>query len=160
VGHNWFYGILGSNERAHAWMDEGLNSFFQFRYEAEKYRSNSIFGSALPAELKQRSPSEFLAIVYNALNEIPMRDAIETASEDFKNKDEYGIVIYLKTAIWAYILEQELGRPVFDKAIHSYYEQWKFRHPYPEDFKQVLETVSNRRLDELFARLKEKGKLL
>jgi aminopeptidase N len=89
-----------------------------------------------------------------------MRDAIETASEDFKNKDEYGIVIYLKTAIWAYILEQELGRPVFDKAIHSYYEQWKFRHPYPEDFKQVLETVSNRRLDELFARLKEKGKLL
>lgn len=160
VGHNWFYGILGSNERAHAWMDEGLNSFFQFRYEAEKYRSNAIFGSALPAELKQRGPSEFLDIIYYAMNDIPMNDAIETPSENFRNKDEYGIVIYLKTAIWAHLLEQELGRPLFDKAIQTYYNQWKFRHPYPEDFKLVLESVSNRRLDDLFARLKEKGKLL
>ena len=41
IGHNWFMGMLGSNERAHTWMDEGLNTYFQFRYEAEKYRSNS-----------------------------------------------------------------------------------------------------------------------
>ena len=38
VGHNWFYGILASNEREHPWMDEGMNTYFQFRYEAEKYR--------------------------------------------------------------------------------------------------------------------------
>ena len=29
VGHNWFYGILGSNERDHPWMDEGMNSFVE-----------------------------------------------------------------------------------------------------------------------------------
>jgi hypothetical protein len=159
VGHNWFYGILGSNERLHAWMDEGLNTFFQFRYEAEKYRSNSVFGNALPAELKKRSADEFMAIVYNALNELPMNEAIETESEKFKTKDEYGMVIYLKTAVWAYLLEQGLGADVFAKAIHTYYEKWKFRHPYPEDFKQVLEEVSGKNLDNYFALLKERRKL-
>jgi hypothetical protein len=39
VGHNWFYGILGSNERTNAWMDEGLNSLNETRYllESELY---------------------------------------------------------------------------------------------------------------------------
>jgi hypothetical protein len=159
VGHNWFYGILGSNERDHAWMDEGLNTFFQFRYEAEKYRSNSVFGNSLPAELKQRDPSEFLSIVYNALNELPMNEAIETASEKFKTKDEYGMVVYLKTAVWAYLLEQGLGSEVFAKAIQTYYDKWKFRHPYPEDFKQVLEEVSGKNLDAYFELLKQRSKL-
>ncbi|HEX2627631.1 MAG TPA: M1 family metallopeptidase, partial [Chitinophagaceae bacterium] len=60
VGHNWFYGILGSNEREHAWMDEGVNTYFQFRYEAMKYRANSVFGNQLPAELKSKPLDEFL----------------------------------------------------------------------------------------------------
>jgi hypothetical protein len=37
VGHNWFYGILGSNERVHPWMDEGVNSFYETRYMRRKY---------------------------------------------------------------------------------------------------------------------------
>ncbi len=37
VGHNWFYGILGSNERDHAWMDEGINSFYEQRYVETRY---------------------------------------------------------------------------------------------------------------------------
>jgi uncharacterized protein YjaZ len=30
VGHNWLMGILATNERTHAWMDEGVNTYFQF----------------------------------------------------------------------------------------------------------------------------------
>ena len=37
VGHNWFYGILGSNERDYPFMDEGLNSFYEMRYTRAKY---------------------------------------------------------------------------------------------------------------------------
>jgi aminopeptidase N len=47
VGHNWFMSMLGSNERLNTWQDEGLNTYFQFRYEAEKYRSNMVFGKAI-----------------------------------------------------------------------------------------------------------------
>ena len=37
IGHNWFYGILASNERAHPWMDEGMNSFYDDKYFSLKY---------------------------------------------------------------------------------------------------------------------------
>ena len=42
VGHNWFYGILGSNERDHGWMDEGVNSFNEQRYMAKKHPPDSV----------------------------------------------------------------------------------------------------------------------
>ena len=41
VGHNWNYGILASNEREHPWMDEGMNTYFDNRYEAMKYKDDT-----------------------------------------------------------------------------------------------------------------------
>lgn len=157
VGHNWFYGILGSNERDHAWMDEGLNSYFQFRYEAEKYRGNSIFQGAVPEEVKKKTVSEFQDAIYGAMTQIPMEEAIETPSADFSSKDNYASVIYLKTAIWMYIVESSLGRENVDLAIKNYYKDWKFKHPYPEDFREEFEKGFNQKFDKLFDLLNKKG---
>ncbi|HEX2535071.1 MAG TPA: M1 family metallopeptidase [Chitinophagaceae bacterium] len=159
VGHNWLYGMLASNERTHAWMDEGINTYVQFRYEAEKYRANSVFGDMLPKELKKKNPEEFLEIIYSALKQVPMEAAIGTPSEDFKNKEEYGIVEYIKTSMWLYKLEQEVGRPTLEKALQAYFEQWKFRHPYPEDFRAVLEKETGKDLTAFFDLLNKKGRL-
>jgi hypothetical protein len=157
VGHNWFYGILGSNERDHPWMDEGFNTYFQFRYEAEKYRSNSIFAGALPKEIKKLPADEFLARIYFELNSLPAKQPIKTSSTGFSNKEEYAIVAYLKTAVWLYVLENALGKDVLDQALQAYYKEWQFRHPYPEDFKQVLERVSGKNLDQYWALLEKEG---
>lgn len=42
VGHNWFYGMLGSNERVHGWMDEGINSANELRYVETKYPKSAL----------------------------------------------------------------------------------------------------------------------
>jgi len=159
VGHNWFYGVLASNERAHPWMDEGINTYYQFRYEAEKYKSNSVFGGMLPRELKQKDTEEFQAIVYNAMSKIPMIEPIETPAADFKNKEDYGIVAYLKTSVWLYLMELELGKERVDAGMQSYYNKWKFKHPYPEDLKAELEKAMNIDLTPYFETLKKKGSL-
>ncbi|HUC79805.1 MAG TPA: M1 family aminopeptidase, partial [Flavisolibacter sp.] len=159
VGHNWFYGMLASNERQHAWLDEGINSYYQFRYEAEKWKANSIFGNAIPKEVAQRPVPEFLNAIYGALNTIPMEGAIETPAADFKNKDDYGIITYVKTAIWMYAMEQEFGKEKMDRAIKAYFNEWKFRHPYPEDFRAVLEKEMGRDLAPYFDLLKKQGTL-
>ena len=159
VGHNWFYGMLASNERQHAWLDEGINSYYQFRYEAEKWKANSIFGNAIPKELTQRPVPEFLNAVYGALNSIPMEGAIETPAADFKSKDDYGLITYVKTAVWMYALEQEFGKEKVDRAVKAYFNEWKFRHPYPEDFKAAFEKELGRDLTPYFDLLKKKGTL-
>ena len=159
VGHNWFYGILGSNERDHPWMDEGINTYFQFRYEAEKYRTNSLFGNMIPKDVKELPEADFQSRIYNVLNSIPAQQPINTGSTGFSNKDEYGIVIYVKTAVWLYMLENALGRDVLDKGLQAYFKDWQFRHPSPEDFKKELEAVSGKNLDTYFAMLDKEGKL-
>ncbi|WP_316833275.1 M1 family metallopeptidase [Pedobacter aquatilis] len=158
VGHNWFMSMLGSNERMHTWQDEGFNTFFQFRYEAEKYKSNSIFGDAIPAKIKELSTDQFLNSIYGALSNVPMESAIETPAADFKTSEEYGLISYAKTALWLYILESQIGQEKFDKAFQSYFSEWKNRHPTPADFKASMEKSLGVNLDKYFELLNQKGK--
>ena len=157
VGHNWFYGILGSNEREHPWMDEGLNTYFQFRYEAEKYRSNSVFGASLPDDVKKLSADDFLSRIMYAMNSLPAQRPIQTHSTAFSNKDEYGIVVYLKTAIWMSILEASIGKENMIKGLRQYFNDWKFKHPYPEDFKASMEKGTNQGLRNVFELVNKEG---
>jgi len=157
VGHNWFYGFLGTNERDHAWMDEGMNTYYQFRYEAEKYRANSVFGNEIPTEVKQKSATDFESAIYSALSQIPTTEAIETPSAAFPNKDDYGTVIYLKTAVWMYLVEVAIGQEKMDEIIKDYFNDWKFKHPYPEDLKAEFEKKLSKGTDEIFKLLDQKG---
>jgi predicted RNA binding protein with dsRBD fold (UPF0201 family) len=160
VGHNWFMAMLGSNERMHTWMDEGLNTYFQFRYEAEKYRANSIFGDAIPADIKKLSPEEFQYTIYNVIStQLPMQYAMETPADKFPNSDEYGLVSYVKTALWMYMLETAVGRDKVDKAIQNYFNEWKFKHPQPEDLQASFEEAIGAKLDKFFGLIKKEGKL-
>ena len=159
VGHNWFYGVLGTNERDHAWMDEGIDTYYQFRYEAEKYRSNSLLGNAIPSALKQKSPDEFLRSLYSAFAQMPMSTPIDTPSANFFSDDDYSFTVYLKASIWMYLVESFLGRETFDKGMQSFYRQWQFRHPYPEDLKNSLQKFSGKDLNDIFNLLEKRGSL-
>lgn len=157
VGHNWFYGMIASNEREHPWMDEGLNTYFQFRYEAEKYRSNSVFGTSLPDEVKKLPADEFLGRIMYAMNSLPAKLPIESHSTAFANKDEYGIVVYLKTAIWMSILESAVGKEGLLKGIKAYFNDWRFKHPYPEDLRKSLEKGTQQDLGNVFELIYKEG---
>ena len=159
VGHNWFMAMLGTNERAHTWMDEGLNSYFQFRYEAQKYRSNAIFGDAIPKEIQKKSADDFQKSVYNAMLEsLPMDSAMEMSAEKYPNSDEYALVSYVKTACWMYLLEASTSWEKTDAAFHNYFNEWKFKHPQPEDMQASFEETFGGNMDKFFAMIHKKGK--
>jgi hypothetical protein len=159
VGHNWFYAIIGSNERDHAWMDEGINTYFQFRYEHEKYKNNVLFGGAIPENVKEAPLDQFEAAVYLALLKIPMESPIDLAAQDYRSDDDYEASVYIKAAIWMYMIEVKEGRTKLDNAFKEYFTKWKFRHPYPEDLQKVLEKSMGKSLDQYFLLLKQKGNL-
>lgn len=150
VGHNWFYSILGSNERDHAWMDEGINSYYQFRYEAVKYRANSIFGNVIPDDVRKKDPDDFLSMVYNALGTLQSKWAVDTPSPDFTSGEDYGLTVYVKAAIWMYLMEKTIGKDKLDKGMQAYFNEWKFRHPYPSDMQQSLENATGTGLQTIF----------
>ena len=88
-----------------------------------------------------------------------MEKPIDLPAADYADKDEYAAVIYLKTAIWMYLLELLEGRDKLDKGIKDYFTEWKFKHPYPEDFKKTMEKSMGKNLDKYFDLLKQTGSL-
>jgi len=160
VGHNWFMSMLGTNERIHPWMDEGLNSYYQFRYEAEKYRANSVFGDRVPLTIKQLPEPAFQRALYGAMLNIPIQPAVETASANFSNSEEYGLTSYVKAAEWMHLLEASIGREKVDSAFQNYFTLWKFKHPQPADMKAAFEQSIGRSMDKFFSLLNKEGKLV
>ena len=159
VGHNWFMSMLGTDERDHAWMDEGLNTYFEFRYTAEKYRNNLILGSMIPEGLKKADEASFQHAVYNALMQLPTHNAIETPSANFDGNEDYSLTVYVKTAEWIYLLQNSVGEEKIDAAFQHYFDLWKTRHPQPEDFKAAFEESIHGSLNQFFGLLSKTGKL-
>jgi len=159
VGHNWFMSMLGSNERAHTWMDEGLNSYFQFRYEAEKYRANSVVGDNIPKDIKKLSVDDFQDAIYNAIaRSLPMESRMDMPADRFISSDEYGVVSYVKTAVWMYLLQASVGWDKVELAMHNYYEKWKNKHPQPSDMQAAFEEALNAKLGKFFELTQKEGK--
>jgi hypothetical protein len=139
VGHNWFYGILATNERDHPWMDEGVNTFYEYNYVRSKSglnRPNELLLQTI-AKHKQDQP-------------------IETTSEKF-NELNYEAIGYHKTADWIQLLQNQLGEAQFRKQMHTYFQEWKFKHPQPDDFRTIFRPVLDTAADSTFSFLNTMG---
>jgi hypothetical protein len=156
VGHNWVYGILASNEREFPWMDEGMNTYFDNRYKKLKYPENSEKKNK--DFIASKFPDDNADIIYRNQIATKRDQPIETPSQDF-SEINYSVIAYYKTGLWMKKLENYAGRNVFDSCLHEYYNRWKFKHPYPEDFKKVVEEVSKKNVDTIFSLLSKKGSL-
>ncbi|TGE22198.1 hypothetical protein E5K00_18295 [Hymenobacter aquaticus] len=157
VGHNWFYGILGSNERDHAWLDEGVNSYVEARIAERNDPQAGQFSSLLKSpKIATKLGVEGLPAA--ALNQVPYQaqasrgldQPVEGLRADTYGKLNYGIIVYMKTAAVLKYLAGYLGQEKFDQAMHAYYNQWQFRHPYPEDMQAVFEASTGQQLDWFF----------
>ncbi|OQP53780.1 hypothetical protein A4H97_23075 [Niastella yeongjuensis] len=151
VGHNWFMGILGSNERDHPWMDEGVNFYFDDRYKAIKYP-----GPDYPKWLAKRLPDDPNELAVDGIAKIKKDQPVETPSADFTFLN-YSVVVYLKTGILVKHLEHAMGTPTFDSCMRAYYKQWQFKHPYPKDFQQSFTVGDGKAVNQFFDTLQQKG---
>ncbi|MBA3900829.1 MAG: M1 family metallopeptidase, partial [Bacteroidetes bacterium] len=154
VGHNWFYGILASNERQHPWLDEGINSFNELRYFRMKYPNAGLFGLKKESGLAQffgldyahRKQYELMYLLTARTN----RDQpIELPSPEYSSLN-YGAIVYSKTAVVFDYLREYLGTSLFDSTMHIYFNTWKFKHPYPEDLRKIFEETTHKDLSWFF----------
>jgi Peptidase family M1 domain len=159
VGHNWFQAILASNERTHPWMDEGMNTYYDNRYAMQQYGHSGIdIAQTGSSFINNRMPADVQQLLLQTVIGIKKDQPIETHSEKFSLLN-YNAIAYIKAGEWMKLLENELGKDLFDQVMKTYYQRWQFKHPYPDDLKKIVEEVSGRNVDPIFTLLNKKGNL-
>ncbi|WP_201986929.1 M1 family metallopeptidase [Hymenobacter rubidus] len=157
VGHNWFYGILGSNERDFPWMDEGVNTYEEMRV-AELTHPTSGMLSALGNSKSvaktfglENLPGSALSLLpYQALASRGLAQPVQGPTSADYTQVNYAATVYEKTGVSLKYLAGYLGQEKFDQAMRLYYTRWQFRHPYPEDMQAVFEESSGQKLGWFF----------
>lgn len=132
-GHNWFPMIVGSNERLHAWMDEGFNTFIN------ELSTEAFNGGEYMRRMGDRN--SISSIFAN-----PELEPIMSSPQNVKER-HLGILAYYKPGYGLRLLRDEVvGAERFDAAFRKYIEYWAYKHPTPDDFFRVIENETGENL--------------
>ena len=130
LAHSWFQHVLATNETKHEWMDEGFTTFISTLAEDEILEEKNDF----PMEGRYRS-------YYNlALSGKEMPQS--TNANRYEHNYAYETTAYNKGAVFLSQLGYIIGKDYLFKVLKEYFNEWKFRHPRPNDFRRVAERVS------------------
>jgi len=139
-GHQYWYGMVATNEFEDAWLDEGINSYTEAKILDDIFGKDrsvlDLWGATMGEDALQRS-----SYVASAED-----DPIARFAYQYMNSASYGNITYGKTATVLLTLEKIVGEDTLRRALHTYFMRYRFTHPTKEDFLRTLEEVSEKNL--------------
>jgi hypothetical protein len=154
VGHNWFFGMFGFNERIYPWLDEGINSYYEVRYLEKYYPDETLTGFLggfpLPGNILQGITLRDATMKFNAALEKTNNSQAPGLPATEYTSLNYGMVVYMKTDYYMNYLAEFLGQNNFDRAMGAFFRTWKLKHPYPADLQAVFEQETGENLNWFF----------
>jgi len=144
-GHQYWYGMVATNEFEEAWMDEGINSYTEVKVlDSILGKDTSILnlaGATVGEREAQRGSYASVADV----------DPIAQKAYDYYGNNSYAGITYGKTASVLLTLEGIIGEDTMQRAMHTYFMKYRFTHPTKDDFLRTIEEVSGKDLKWYFA---------
>jgi hypothetical protein len=140
-GHQYWYGMVATNEFEDAWLDEGINSYAEIKTMDALYgRKTSTVNSHLFTLGSQGEER----MMYGSA---PNFDPLTRNAWEYVTGNSYGGVTYGKTAAMLSTLESIVGEDKLREALHTYFMRYRFKHPHEEDFMNTVNEVTGQNLD-------------
>lgn len=133
--HTWFQFLLASNETKHSWMDEGFTSYIS------DLATNEVL------EQNKENPFSGAYRSYFYLVSSGKEEPQTMQSDRYDTDFAYINAAYNKGQLFLTQLAYIIGQDNLDKTIQKYFEDFKFKHPAPNDIKRTAEKVSGLQLD-------------
>ncbi|MDP6693751.1 MAG: M1 family metallopeptidase, partial [Phycisphaerales bacterium] len=125
VAHDWFPMLVNTDERRHAWMDEGFNTFVNYE-SLETFYGDRKHKPDVPKYIASKFKDDLTAV-----NTPP--DFLEKRGHLSYRKPGYGL---------RFLRNEILGKDRFDYAFKEYIHRWAFKSPRPADFYRTMEDAS------------------
>jgi hypothetical protein len=141
VVHQWFYGLVGNNQYAHAFIDEGLTNYLSAQvYFDEQY------GEDVATEVMDR----YIRSPYEVIVERGDDQVVDQPTDDFEPGNAYVFAAYAKAPLGFEAIHQEIGDEAFFAALSTYVDEHVFRVAEPDDLRGAFETASGQDLQDLW----------
>ena len=135
MAHSWFQHVLATNEARHEWMDEGFTSFI----------SSLCMNQIMDQEKENPFANSYQG--YYSLAASGREQPLATHADRYSFNSGYGISAYSKGAVFLAQLGYVIGQDNLMKSLQRYYQDFKFKHPTPNDFIRSAEKVSGLELE-------------
>ncbi|QJD86174.1 M1 family metallopeptidase [Cohnella herbarum] len=139
IAHQYWYGLVASNEFEEAWLDEGFTSYTEDKLMA------SIYGVVpnLPIEASYMTHPE----------------PLHQSSWRYSSSDRYAENVYLRGKLVLSSLERQVGDKTMSKILRTYFQNYKFKHPSSSDFQKVVESVTKTKWTDFFQAYVQHGEM-
>ncbi len=141
-GHQYFQGLLASDEAERAWLDEGLTTW------AENRCIGDIIADRLAPEIRF-APTWGVERLWLSFEDPPV--TVDRRAWDFRRLMDYFLASYTKSAVAVRTLEGLLGEERVARAMRAYFSTHRYRHPTGDDFQRALEEATGEELEWFFA---------
>jgi len=135
MAHAWFQHLMATNESVNEWMDEGFTSYISTLAENEisDSKEENVFAGTFRG--------------YTGLAKSGVEQPQSTHADRYTLNGAYGAAAYTKGSVFLAQLGYIIGQENLQKTLNRYYDEWKFKHPTPNDFIRIAEKVSGAELD-------------
>lgn len=133
--HNWYQGLLATNESLYEWMDEGFTSY------AEDRTTDYVLGT------NSSNPHASAYNRYFSMAKSGNEEPLTTHADHYKTNRSYGVNAYSKGTVFLGQLNYVLGEKTFMRSMRRYFNDWKYKHPTPNDLIRIMEKESGMQLD-------------
>jgi hypothetical protein len=140
-GHQYWYGMVGTNEFEEAWLDEGINQYTECKIMDALYGPDADLLNTRVATAGERGLDR---VSYLGSADY---DPMTRFGWKFLNFGSYGDITYSKTALVLLTLERIIGEQKVREAQRVYFERYRFKHPTANDFMNTVNEVAGQNLD-------------
>ncbi|MGE0129952.1 MAG: M1 family metallopeptidase [Blastocatellales bacterium] len=150
-GHQFWYGLVATNEFEESWMDEGFNTYSTAKVLQTAYGADVIpFSFAgfdwfyFPMEI----PHPYEDRIFTLQGKF--NDPILVPAWKYYDSFSYGLNSYPRTGLTMNTLERYLGEDVMARVMREYHQKWRYRHPTSQDFFDTVNQVTGQDLSWFF----------
>jgi hypothetical protein len=153
-GHQYWYGMVATNEFEEAWMDEGINSYTEVKV------MDSLYGKGHSAVNLWGMTADDAEMQRDFYLGLPDTDPMTRFAWQYMSSGAYGAITYGKTATVLLTLEGMIGPQIMRQAMHTYFLRYRFTHPTGSDFLKTIEDVSDQNFQWFYSQAVSGTKIL